>query len=75
MAQARINQLSEQLSQVMAQRQSFSSLANIFPTMPPSGILPAQAMNFQQQRAAWFPPNWSISAAPIRLEELETVLK
>lgn len=75
LAQARINQLSEQLSQAMAQRQPFSSFADICPTMPPSGILPAQAMNFRQQRAVWFPPNWSVSAAPVRLEELETVLE
>jgi hypothetical protein len=75
LAQARINQLSEQLSQVMAQQQPFNSLADIFATLPPSGILPAQAMNFHQQRAEWLPPNWSISAAPVHLEELETVLQ
>jgi hypothetical protein len=75
LAQARINQLSEQLSQAMVQQQSFNTLADIFPTLPPSGILPADAMNFPQQRAPWLPPNWSVSAAPVRLEELETVLE
>ncbi len=75
LAQARINQLSEQLSQVMVQHQSFNTLADIFPTLPPSGILPADAANFPQQRAPWLPPNWSVSAAPVRLEELETVLE
>ena len=75
LAQARINQLSEQLSQVMVQQQPFNTLADIFPTLPPSGILPADALNFPQQRAPWLPPNWSVSAAPVRLEELETVLE
>ena len=75
LAQARINQLSEQLSQTMAQQQPFSTLADIFPTLPPSGILPAEALNFPQQRAPWLPPNWSVSAAPVHLEELETVLE
>ena len=75
LAQARINQLSEQLSQTMAQQQPFSTLADIFPTLPPSGILPVQALNFPQQRAPWLPPNWSVSAAPVHLEELETVLE
>ncbi|MGD0095925.1 MAG: hypothetical protein ABSB60_05485 [Terracidiphilus sp.] len=75
LAQARINQLSEQLSQVMAQRQSFLTLADIFPTLPPSGILPVDAVNFSQQRAPWLPPNWAVSAAPVHLEELETVLQ
>ena len=75
LAQARINQLSEQLSQVMYEQQPFNSLADIFATLPPSGILPAQAMNFRERRALWLPPNWSITAAPVHLEELETVLQ
>ncbi|MGD0939025.1 MAG: hypothetical protein ABR905_04875 [Terracidiphilus sp.] len=75
LAQARINQLSEQLSQTMAVAHPFNTLANIFPTLPPSGILPADAVNFSQQSAPWLPPNWSVTAAPVRLEELETVLE
>jgi hypothetical protein len=75
LAQARINQLSEQLSQVMVQQQPFNTLADIFPTLPPSGILPADALSFPQQRAKWLPPNWSVSAAPVHLEELESVLQ
>jgi hypothetical protein len=75
LAQARINQLSEQLSQVMIQQQTFSTLADIFPTLPPSGILPAAALDFKNQRATWLPPNWTVSAAPVHLEELETVLE
>jgi len=75
LAQARINQLSEQLSQTMLQHQPFTTLADIFPTLPPSGILPADAMNFSEQRAPWLPPNWIVSAAPVHLEELETVLE
>jgi hypothetical protein len=75
LAQARINQLSEQLSQTMLQHQPFTTLADIFSTLPPSGILPADAMNFPEQRASWLPPNWTVSAAPVHLEELETVLE
>ncbi len=75
LAQARINQLSEQLSQVMAQKQAFTTLADIFPTLPPSGILPAAALNFSNRTAAWLPPNWAVTAAPVLLEELETALE
>ncbi len=75
LAQARINQLSEQLSQVMTQQLPFTTLADIFATLPPSGILPAAALNFTNQTAPWFPPNWTISAAPVHMEELETVLE
>lgn len=75
LAQARINQLSEQLSQAMGGQQTFNTLTDIFTTLPPSGILPAAAINFRQQRAPWLPLNWKVSAAPVYLEELESVLK
>ena len=75
LAQARINQLSEQLSQTMAQRLPFQTLADICPTLPPSGILPVSAVDFKSQRGSWLPPNWTVSAAPVHLEELETVLE
>jgi hypothetical protein len=75
LAQARINQLSEQLSQTMSQPPKFITLADIFTTLPPSGILPAAALDFLNKTAPWFPRNWSISAAPVYLEELETVLE
>ena len=75
LAQARVNQLSEQLSQAMTGQQTFSTLADIFSTLPPSGILPAAALNFRTHRAPWLPPNWKVSAAPVYLEELESVLQ
>lgn len=75
LAQARIAQLSEQLSQIMSQRVQFKTLADICPTLPPSGILPSAALDFVNHKATWFPPNWSITAAPVHLEELESVLK
>jgi hypothetical protein len=75
LAQARINQLSEQLSQTLVQQTQFNTLADIFPTLPPSGILPAAALNFTNHTAPWLPPNWTVTAAPVLLEELETVLE
>jgi len=75
LAQARINQLSEQLSQMLATQPQVGNFADVFTTMPPSGIVPAAALNFTDQTAPWFPPNWSLSAAPVHFEELETALE
>jgi hypothetical protein len=76
LAQARINQLSEQLSQIMATGGiTGRTLADYCPTLPPCGIVPAASLNFQNQTAPWFPANWTITAAPVFLEELETVLE
>lgn len=74
LAQARINQLSEQVSRILALRGQITNLAQDFETLPPSGILPAAAVDFPSQKAPWLPANWSVSAAPVHLEELETVL-
>lgn len=75
LAQARINQLSEQLAQTLAAGTAIGNLSALFTTLPPSGILPVSAVNFTNTSAPWLPPNWSLTAAPVRLEELETVLE
>ena len=75
LAQARINQLSEQLAQTLAAGTTIGNLSDLFTTLPPSGILPVAALNFTNASAPWLPPNWSLTAAPVRLEELETVLE
>ena len=75
LAQARINQLSEQLAQTLAAGTTIGNLSALFATLPPSGILPVSAVNFANASAPWMPPNWSLTAAPVRLEELEAVLE
>lgn len=75
LAEARIRQFSEQLTDALTGQQNFSALAPVFPTMPPSGILPAEAVNFEWHRATWLPRNWKVTAAPVRLQELEAALE
>ena len=76
LAQARINQLSEQLSQILAAGGvTGKTLADYCPTLPPCGVVPAASLNFTNQTAPWFPANWTISAGPVLFEELETVLE
>jgi len=89
LAQAQVSQLSEQLNQMMAQGTPVANLSVNFPTLPPSGILPVsfpmpppsgklppnRVVDFTNSRAPFLPPNWSLTAAPVRLEELETALE
>ncbi len=76
LAQARINQLSEQLSQILAAGGiTGKTLADYCPTLPPCGVVPAASLNFTNQTAPWFPANWTITAGPVLFEELETVLE
>ena len=75
LAQARIAQLSEQLSQSLTDPPTFGRFSDIMETMPPCGLVPAQSVDFSRHLASWFPLNWRITAAPVFLEELETALK
>ncbi len=52
LAQARINQLSEQLAQTLATGTAIGNLSALFTTLPPSGILPVSAVNFTSASAA-----------------------
>jgi hypothetical protein len=74
-AQAQVYQLAEQLRQMLAAGEPIQNLCQHFPTMPPSGILPLAAVDLVNHKAPWLPPNWSLSAAPVKLEELESVLE
>ena len=73
--QARITQLAEQLSQRLNGAVPLRNLSDAFATAPPSGIVPAAAVDFVNKKNVWFPPNWALKAGPVHLEELETVLQ
>jgi hypothetical protein len=70
LAQARVNQLSEQIGTMSA----LSSLASAFPLLPPCGVLPASAMDFVHHEALWLPSTWTIQVGPVHQEEVETAL-
>ncbi|HTT65128.1 MAG TPA: hypothetical protein VMG35_24925 [Bryobacteraceae bacterium] len=77
LAQARVNQLSEQLNALLnapAPQPAFSNLVPAFAFLPPCGVLPAAAIDFVHRTGAWFPANWALQVGPIHQEEIETVL-
>ena len=73
--QARISQFAEQLSERLTSATPLGNLSNLFSTAPPSGIVPAAALDFVAKKSLWFPPNWSLTVGPVHLEELETALQ
>jgi hypothetical protein len=70
LAQARVNQLSEQVNATPA----LSSFVPAFAQLPPCGIMPASSMDFINHEALWLPPVWSIQVGPVLQEEVETAL-
>ncbi|GAC1658018.1 MAG: hypothetical protein NVS4B13_00250 [Candidatus Elarobacter sp.] len=75
LAQARVGQLAEQIEDRLGQASPIFNLADMCALLPPSGILPAAALDLATKRSAWLPRNWSLSAAPVHIEELEAVLR
>lgn len=74
LAEARVRQLSEQLSDSISQGVAIGNLANLATVLPPSGLLPVAAVDFNTRRAPWLPANWRVAAAPVLIEELEAVI-
>lgn len=70
LAQARVSQLNEQINTLPA----LTNFVPAFAFLPPCGVVPASAVDFNKKVGAWFPSNWSIEVGPIHQEEIETAL-
>jgi hypothetical protein len=74
LANARVNQLAEQLGDILTPSSVEGLIANQFALLPPAGVLPFYTMDFAHQMALWCPQNWSVTVAPVYAEELEGIL-
>jgi hypothetical protein len=74
LAQARVSHLSEQIFDQVAASTGMNSFLPNFAFLPPSGLLPAAAMDFGSQVVKWFPPPWNVIVAPVHQEEVESIL-
>ncbi len=70
LAQARVLQFNEQINAMPA----LTNFIPAFAYIPPCGVLPASAMDFNQQVGLWFPSNWTVQVGPVHQEEIETAL-
>jgi hypothetical protein len=75
LANARVNQLAEQLGEDLTPTSPPGLIAGEFALLPPVGVLPPYTMDFVNGVALWCPSNWTVSAAPIHTEELEGALQ
>jgi hypothetical protein len=75
LAGARVRQFAEQLGEALTPSSPPGLIAGDFAFLPPSGVLPPYTMDFVHKVALWCPSNWTVTVAPIFLEELEGVLE
>jgi hypothetical protein len=75
LAQARVLQLSEQLSALFgAPPPHITNFCQSFAFLPPCGVLPASALDFVKHIAPLFPTYWTLDVGPVHQEEIETAL-
>jgi len=75
LANARVSQLAEQLGETLTSPLPPGLIVDDFALLPPSGILPPYTMDFTNKVALWCPSNWTVTAAPVYLEEVEGALQ
>ncbi|WP_088889359.1 hypothetical protein [Leptolyngbya ohadii] len=73
--QARIQQFAEQVAAIDLSAVSAAQLSQFFLFLPPVGLLPKTALDFEAQRSDFFPSSYSITALPIPLEQLDGVIQ
>lgn len=67
--QARVSQFMEQLTALPDFQPA--SIAGAFRLLPPVGFLPAEVIDLSTRRQAVFPAGFSLSAAPVPLEQID----
>lgn len=72
LAQARVNQFVEHLADLPDLAPA--TLAGAFRQLPPIGFLPAEVVNLATRRQQFFPPGFTLSAAPVPLEQLDVLM-
>jgi hypothetical protein len=75
LAQARLEQLAEQLAEPDAKDVPAATLAARFAYLPPAGLLPRDAWDFGNRASAFFPAAWRVDAVPVPLEQLDATLE
>jgi hypothetical protein len=75
LASARINQFAEQLGADLTPASLPALVPNEFVFLPPAGVLPAYTMDFPNKKALWCPSDWTVTAAPVLAEELESAIQ
>ena len=73
--QARIEQFAEQIAELGEALPPAAQLADPFLRLPPVGLLPKEALNTVTWRSDFFPPNVTLDAVPLPIEQLDVAIR
>lgn len=72
--ESRIHQFLGHLADIRQTMDELPPAHTLFDTLPPVGVLPKQALNFDEMRSDFFPSQFIIEASPIPEEQLEVAM-
>ncbi|WP_437310852.1 hypothetical protein [Sorangium sp. So ce388] len=72
--QARIGQLAEHLAAIDPAKLQAGDLADDLRYLPPVGLLPRAALDVIDWQPRFFPPNFTVQAVPIPIEQLDAAI-
>ncbi|WP_319575207.1 hypothetical protein [uncultured Desulfobacter sp.] len=72
--ESRIHQFVGHLADIRQTTDELPPAHTLFDTLPPVGVLPKQALNFDDMRSDFFPSQFIIEASPIPEEQLEVAM-
>lgn len=73
--QARIEQFASQLAELGDPMPPPAQLSDPFARLPPIGLLPREALDLSTWRSDFFPPNVTLDAVPLPIEQLDVAMR
>jgi hypothetical protein len=74
MWQARVAQMLEHVAELPPDGRTANQLVTQFERLPPAGLLPRDAVDFDTKRQTFFPPAFDVQAQPVPLDVVDTLL-
>jgi hypothetical protein len=74
MWQARVAQMLEHVAELPASERTAARLVAQFERLPPVGLLPRDAVDFEARRQTFFPPTFDVQAQPVPLDMVDALM-
>jgi hypothetical protein len=72
--QARVAQMLEQVAELPPGERDAPQLVTHFERLPPAGVLPLDAMDFEKKRQSFFPATYEVQVQPVPLDMVDALM-
>jgi len=72
--QARVAQMLEHVAELPEEERSAAQLVTHFERLPPAGLLPVTAADFESKRQGFFPPNYDVQVQPVPIDMVDALM-